>query len=149
MTGVLIVGYGNPLRGDDGLGWHAAQRLSEILPQTSAEIVTLHQLTPELAESVSQADLVILIDAGCDGQPGTFSCQAVQPREILPTSFTHDFDAAALLTLTNLLFGHCPPAYLLTITAEAFGYEERLSPSVEAALPGLIACVSNLIGHEQ
>ena len=32
MGRVLIIGYGNPLRGDDGFGWHAAERLRETAP---------------------------------------------------------------------------------------------------------------------
>jgi len=31
MPHTLIIGYGNPLRGDDGFGWHAALRLREIV----------------------------------------------------------------------------------------------------------------------
>lgn len=63
MAHTLIIGYGNPLRGDDGLGWHVAQRLAAVLPQHRARIEVCHQLTPELAEPISRADLVIFIDA--------------------------------------------------------------------------------------
>ena len=63
----LIIGYGNPLRGDDGVGWEVASRLAATIPEEAAHIMTVHQLTPELAESVSEAELVIFIDAS-DGE---------------------------------------------------------------------------------
>ena len=62
MARALIIGYGNPLRGDDGLGWRAAEQLAEIIPQSEAEVIACHQLTPELAEPISRARLVIFID---------------------------------------------------------------------------------------
>jgi hypothetical protein len=49
---VLIVGYGNPLRGDDGLGWRAAERLRTVIQDAGVEILALHQLTPELMETL-------------------------------------------------------------------------------------------------
>ena len=76
----LIIGYGNPLRGDDGVGWEVASRLAVIIPSEAAHILTVHQLTPELAESVSEADLVIFIDASDVGEPGTWRCDQVKPR---------------------------------------------------------------------
>ena len=45
-TNLLIIGYGNPLRGDDGFGWHAALRLREIIHDDGIEILPVHQLTP-------------------------------------------------------------------------------------------------------
>ena len=57
MTQVLIVGYGNPLRCDDGLGWCAAEALSRSLPFPETEIVICHQLAPELADNLRYADL--------------------------------------------------------------------------------------------
>jgi hydrogenase maturation protease len=75
MARVLIVGYGNPLRGDDGLGWHAAEALRAALPE--AEILAVHQLTPELAEDASRAELVIFLDAAETGAPGEWRCREI------------------------------------------------------------------------
>ena len=49
MRRVLIIGYGNPLRADDGVGWQAARRLAELRQDEFVETLALHQLTPELA----------------------------------------------------------------------------------------------------
>jgi len=67
MTGVLVVGYGNPLRGDDGAGFNAAWLLSLDPRLQGADVLIRQQLTPELAEDVARADLVVLIDAAVGG----------------------------------------------------------------------------------
>ena len=71
MAGVLVIGVGNPLRGDDGLGWHAAEHLRERLVELHATVTSCHQLIPELAEPVSRAERVIFIDARVGPTPGT------------------------------------------------------------------------------
>ena len=71
MARVLILGCGNPLRGDDGVGWHAAERLLKRSAELDATIKSCHQLTPELAEPVSKAERVIFIDARIGQTPGS------------------------------------------------------------------------------
>jgi hydrogenase maturation protease len=48
MPGTLLIGYGNPLRGDDGLGWQVADQVARDADK-SIKVVATHQLTPELA----------------------------------------------------------------------------------------------------
>src|SRR5579862_9528285 len=50
---ILIIAYGNPLRCDDGIAWRAADALAQKLSDSDVEIVRLHQLAPELAETIS------------------------------------------------------------------------------------------------
>ena len=88
-THILIIGIGNPLRSDDGLGWAVAEQLSQYLamrpcngasaPTTAAvsrverwycDIHTVYQLTPELAEWMAAVNLVVMIDASHEGEPG-------------------------------------------------------------------------------
>src|SRR5690242_21899872 len=68
--GVLIICYGNPLRCDDGLAWHAAEQLNPLFSPARVQIITCHQLTPELCETLHQVNTVFFIDAGSDGTPG-------------------------------------------------------------------------------
>src|SRR5579862_3803538 len=67
---ILIVGYGNPLRRDDALGWHASRLLAEALVGKDVEVITCHQLTPELAEPLSRCQRAVFIDADAEGKPG-------------------------------------------------------------------------------
>jgi len=75
-AGVLVIGYGNALRSDDGIGVHAAALLRDDHRLAGVEILALHQLTPELALDMSRASLVVLIDASTEGPPGSV---AVRP----------------------------------------------------------------------
>jgi Ni,Fe-hydrogenase maturation factor len=83
-SGVLVVGYGNSLRGDDGAGWHAAARLAADPRLTGARVLARHQLTPELAAEVATASLVVLVDATTDAPPGSVLLGRVNPTP--PTS---------------------------------------------------------------
>jgi hydrogenase maturation protease len=147
MARVLIIGYGNPLRGDDSLGWHAAQRLAETLHREDVDIRTCHQLTPELAEPLSQAALAIFIDASCVGLPGTVRCDQMLPNLAAVSDFTHHFDIPALLACAQILYGLCPPAVLCSVAAESFDLSENLTATVSAALPKVIDCVHDCIAQ--
>ena len=46
MSHVLLIGYGNPLRRDDGFGSELAQRLQQEFSDANVEIIAAHQLTP-------------------------------------------------------------------------------------------------------
>jgi hydrogenase maturation protease len=146
MTKVLVIGYGNPLRSDDRLGWQAAQRLEALLQsQTQVEVCACQQLTPELAGKLCAVELAIFIDASIDQPPGVLNCAAVQPDENLPAQFSHDFTPAKLLAFTELLYASTPQAFLVSIGAETFALGETLSPAVKAALPDLLTRVENLV----
>ena len=80
----LIIGIGNPLRGDDGLGWDVAGELSSELRRDDVQVLATHQLTPELSDLVSRAELVLFIDAtrsedpGNDEMPAGFASRAAR-----------------------------------------------------------------------
>jgi len=143
MAQVLIVGYGNPLRCDDGLGWSAAEGLSRSLPLSGIEIVVCHQLTPELADSLSSVDIAFFIDAAHHGQPGEVSCEPVtlQPGIIR----SHQLSPSHLLALAQQLYGATPRAFTVSLCGESFEHGATLSSTVEAALPKVIALLEGMI----
>jgi hydrogenase maturation protease len=75
MGRVLIIGYGNPLRGDDSLGWQIAARPTTSIQDEPVEVLALDQLTPELSELISEVELVVFIDASYAGKPGSWTCK--------------------------------------------------------------------------
>ncbi len=147
MNRTVIIGYGNPLRGDDGLGWFAARRLEEIFPHENVHIITCHQLTPELAEDISRADLVLFIDASIEGLPGSFNVLALEAGDDDLISLTHDFTPTSLLTLSKFLYGKTPEAYVLSITGECFDFVEELSPICLSSCSKLVTWAQNKIRH--
>lgn len=125
MARVLIVGYGNPLRGDDGFGWRTAERLRAEIHDPEVEVMALHQLTPELMEPISRAELAIFIDAsvGPERTPGGAS-----------SAFTHHVTPEALVEGARSLYGRAAEPRVLTAMGENFELGEKLSPAVERAI---------------
>lgn len=130
----LVIGYGNPLRGDDGLGWAVVDALQD---RTGVTAVSTHQLLPELADRIAQAEKVVFVDATVEGEPGDIRVTAVFPQTI-GTASTHQMSPGVLLSYVAELYGRCPPAHLITITGQDFGYTETLSPLLASKLPDIL-----------
>ena len=140
----LVIGYGNPLRGDDGVGWRVAEALAVALPEGTADVLAVHQLTPELSDPISHAAMVVFIDAAADGEVGRVACFELggddagsQPA----LQGSHQMSPDTLLAMAEALFGRRPVAYLVTIAGESFDLSEALSPVVEAAVLVAVAAV--------
>jgi len=152
MPRCLIIGYGNPLRGDDRLGWRVNELLAElpeIARNPSVELITCHQLTPELADPISQAELVIFIDAASEGAPGTVKSELLAAGKAQPDALGHHFTPGRTLAYARAIFGGNPRAVVVSVAAASFELGERLSPEVEQALPEVVARVRELAAKLQ
>lgn len=141
----LVIGYGNPLRADDGFGWQVAKQLAATLPAETATVLTLHQLTPELANEITRATLVVFVDVHADGEPGKLVVRTLFQDADQPAAFSHDVDAQAVLALAQTLYGVCPPAVMVSVGGGDFGYGVGLSPAVAATIPDVLAHVIDII----
>lgn len=146
MSQILILGYGNPLRSDDSVGWRLAEQLERSVSSAHVEVLALHQLTPELAEPLSRAEAVFFVDASCDGEPGEFTCKPVFPKSG-PVQLSHELSPAAILALARQLYGACPPAFAFTLSGEWFEHGEKLSPKVATSLTLLTALITQIANH--
>ena len=79
MIRALILTCGNPLRGDDGIGLQIAHSMAVGICDPDTEIYSQQQWTPELAEAISRADLVIFVDASVAVAPGKVRAQPISP----------------------------------------------------------------------
>jgi len=143
---VLVIGYGNPLCGDDGAGPQVVAALAAD-PRFTADhdLRVRTQLTPELAPDVAAAELVVLVDAAVDQhEPGTVRLRRVTPGTA-PRSTSHHLVPEVVLELARTLYDREPPMYLVTVTAADLGPGERLSRPVHRALPRMTATVADLI----
>ncbi len=145
MPKVMLIGYGNPLRSDDAIGWRAAGELSRELASDEVEIVACHQLNPEMAEAVAQTKLVIFIDACTDGTPGRVTRKEVRPAAFSPDMMSHHLDPASLLACASELYGKAPKAVVICVTGDCFGFGRELTPTVERAFPGVVELARGLI----
>ena len=100
---VLVIGYGNPLRGDDGIGRVIAEHIAETLRPEAIDVVVAHQLTPELTEPISRSGLVIFVDAAVH-----------LPTELTPAGRIVIPEAASLPSPVAALLGTATPLQMLT-----------------------------------
>ena len=144
---IVILGYGNTLRGDDGLGYRAAERLAPLEMHGRVRVIASHQLSIDFAELIADAELVIFVDASRDGAPGEIRSEVLAAR---PTSaeddvMTHHLTPQSLLSLSKTLYGGSPEAVVVTVSGESFDLSEDLSPLVEAQLQTVILHVQSLL----
>lgn len=143
---VLVIGVGNLLMGDEGVGIHAVRLLEESGPIPGTALVDGGTGGINLLETLSSAPRVIMIDATRDGQPaGTVT--HLRPARVadLPRGLSaHDFGLRDLFAAAALL-GDFPEIHLFTISVETIiPMCLQLSPEVEAAVPEVVLAVAAL-----
>lgn len=141
---ILIVGYGNPLRGDDAVGQQMALVMEQRLKGEEIQVMTAYQLTPELVEPVRHARLVIFIDARVGETPGMIIQETVEP-ETGAGAFTHNVSPVILLGAAHELYGATPVGILISIVGATFDYSSELSPQLNRMLPILTDQVEEII----
>ncbi|RZM77728.1 hydrogenase maturation protease [Leptolyngbya iicbica] len=126
----LVVGYGNTLRGDDGVGYQLADQVAAWeLPNVRA--IACHQLTPELAAAMAECDRVIFIDATLPHTQVDVTWRSLSPSDA-PGLDAHRSDPADLLRLTAQLYDTVPLAYQLLLPTAAMDFSETLSAIAQA-----------------
>jgi hydrogenase maturation protease len=140
MKRLLVIGYGNSLRGDDAAGRLVADTVASWgLPGVAAR--STHQLVPELTEELSQTACVVFADATaeeCEVQLWRLGSDAA--RRFL----NHTCDPNGLLSLARELYGFRPLAWMLTIPGRDFGFGERMSASAQSNATKALALIKSL-----
>ena len=146
-TEILVIGYGNPLRGDDGVGCVIAEELAKRIrdPQSKVQVVACHQLNPELAEPIAETRAVIFIDASIELKPGEVRVTTVAPDRFSPAALAHNMKPSALLATASELFGQAPPAKSVGIGGASFEVGKKLTPEVRKAVSNALAAVEKEI----
>lgn len=128
---MLLIGYGNSGRGDDGLGPAFADRIESAgLPGLSVDID--YQLTVDHALAVAEADKVVFVDASMEAE-GAYDFGEV--RAGAGTLTSHSLTPATVLALAKTLYDREPEAYLLGIAGREFGeVKEGLSETARRNL---------------
>ena len=141
---ILVIGYGSTLRGDDGVG-PAVAGLIQAKSLDGVQVIACHQLTPELADPISQARRVIFVDAAMDLPDDVVRVSQVEPSGSHQV-MVHTSSPAGLLDLARSVFEGCPDAWLVEIPVAEMGIGEELSviaqrgvQQAEVQVLGLIA----------
>lgn len=140
MDKALIIGYGNPDRGDDGAAWHILQQLAKRLelPEPSQDIDSLGQqeesldllctlqLDPQLAELIADYDRVCFVDAHTTAYPDDIRYETIKGK-FQASPFTHHMTPETCLALAETLYGYAPPAVVISVKGFQFGFSPTLS----------------------
>lgn len=115
---ILVLGYGNPARGDDGLGPALIEQL-EALPLEGLETRVDYQLCVEDAMDIGDFNRVIFVDASMNVAPPYL--HYTLPESVTPTALdTHSISPEALVFLARTLFGATSDASILAIRGYQF-----------------------------
>jgi hydrogenase maturation protease len=146
MTPLLVIGYGNELRRDDGVGPKVAQAVVG-WGAPGVRAVAVHQLTPELAELLKDADDALFIDAALSDAPSSVRMRPVRPAREW-TAVGHVAGPEGLLALTQAVYGRHPRSWLLTVPAHDLSFGEGLSPAGHEGLRQALERARAWIGPE-
>ena len=147
MKHMLIIGYGNPDREDDGVAWHVLRALAlnlglpapdsyedEFPTNDRLDFTFTLQLTPEMAEEIAAYERVCFVDAHTGNIPVPVQMLAIE-GEFQQSPFTHHLTAQSLLSMCQTLYGKTPEAVLLSIRGYQFEFERELSDKAAVLVP--------------
>ena len=156
VRSVLVLGLGNPILRDDGVGWRVVEEVqARSEPVRASDDATTNGARVEfdcvalgglaLMERLIGYDRAVLVDAICtrDGTPGTVYRLALDDLPTLNADAVHDATLQAALELGRRLGAKLPVdiAIIAVEAADLLDFGEGLSPAVEAAVPEAVACV--------
>lgn len=148
---VLVIGYGNSLRRDDGVGLLLAPALAATWQAAghAVSLITSHQLEPEHAADIAATacDIVLFVDAadrcGLLGGPAPYALTPVAPAAASAT-LGHHLGPALALYYAAELYTSRPAGWLLQLPGHDFTHGEGLSPATQTALDATLAAAPAL-----
>lgn len=144
---LVVFGWGNTARGDDGLGPLLLEKIAALdLP--NLVVVEDFQLQIEHALDLDGADLALFVDASV-AAPAPFSFAETGPRPGL-THTSHAMAPEAVLDVAVRVLGRTPPpAFVLGMRGEAFELGTALGPAARAHLEAAFAFLKPLLDRPE
>ena len=140
---VLVIGYGNAMRSDDGVGPWVASAIASWGAE-GIEAIAAHQLTPELADPISRARLAIFVDARPAEAGESVEVRELDPSEA-PAPSGHLGDPRSILALARSVFGRSPRGWLVAVPASDFSIGEGLSSTARLGVVEALRRIAELI----
>lgn len=146
----LVVGLGNPILGDDGVGWRVAQAVQAQIAQAEVDCLAVGGLS--LMERLIGYERAIIIDAiqTENGRCGNVYClplAALPDRSAGHTTAVHDTSLQTAMKLGRTM-GAALPDEVTIVAVEAeqvYDFSEELTPAVAAAVPKATQIVLDLL----
>jgi hydrogenase maturation protease len=148
---ILIYGYGNPGRQDDGLGAAFISKMEEWLKQNPTPGINLdcnYQLNIEDAEYIAHKDLVVFVDASQE-EIESFTFTAIDASDARVEFTMHAVSPAFVVDLCRKMFHRAPEAYLLHIKGYEWDFAEVLSEQAIQNLNAAFDFITGIIKHKQ
>jgi hydrogenase maturation protease len=150
----LIVGIGSTIRGDDGVGVHAARALRQRPLPAGVDVIELGTAGLGLLDVVSGYERLIVLDAIVSGAPpGTVHVLAgddvARGAHLGPG---HEADLPTTLASGRKLPGIHMPQEVIVVAVEVrnlTSFSDHLTDEAEAAIPGVVTTVENLLGQNR
>ncbi|MES9901217.1 MAG: hydrogenase maturation protease [Sedimenticola sp.] len=145
---LLIIGYGNPSRGDDALGPAFLEWIEREKPLSGFDSLTDFQLQIEHAMDLEKRALTLFVDASASATaPFEFTCLTAQQDE---SYSSHAMSPAALLAVYQQVYNRPPPpAFLLAIRGYDFELGAPISDQAERNLRMAVAFTRSLLDEPQ
>jgi hydrogenase maturation protease len=141
---ILVIGYGNPGRQDDGLGPALAAAVEE-LAIPGLDVDSDYQLMIEHASDIAEHDVVIFADADISG-PEPFGFKEIKPAKGIMGLTSHSMEAEEAMAMAEKMFGTRPRGFALGIRGYRFNdFGEELSDKAKANLAAAVTFVEKLI----
>ncbi len=141
---VLILGLGNPIRGDDGVGNRAALILKEELKDIPVDVEETNATGFNLLEILSGYDMAILIDGvEMGGKPGEI--YEIKPEE-KGFFYLHLVHIGDVIKMGREMGLKMPEVKIIGVEIKEKGFSEKLSPEVEASVPKVVEIVKKKLG---
>jgi len=128
MQKILLYGYGNPGRQDDGLGNAFIDRIEDWINENKLDNIELdsnYQLNIEDAEAISDKDLAIFIDASVEELTDFCVTRVTEESEVTYT--THAASPGYIVDLCQQIYSKVPPTYLIHIKGYEWAFKEGLT----------------------
>lgn len=134
---VLIYGYGNPGREDDGLGIEMTKMVQSWIDEHELGCMTTdsnYQLNIEDAENISEWDIVVFVDASKDESLNEYIFSKVEPSDAKVEFTMHAVSPSYVLHLSEKLFKKSPETYVLGIKGYEWDFKEGISDNAKLNL---------------
>ena len=144
MDEILVIGIGNPDRGDDAVGLALARELKQAAVP-GVTVIEHRGDAADLVELLAGTDAVVVVDAAVSGAaPGTFRRIDVH-REALPASWfacsTHGLGLATAIELAGTLGSLPPRCVVYAIEGTIFDHGAAISTDVMATIPAVTEAI--------
>ena len=137
MSKITVLGVGNPIMADDGVGLVLLERLHELRPDPRIEFVDGATGGMELIPVVQDCDRLLILDAVASPEPGrVLHLMGDQLPRLLSSKLSpHQVGLLDVLSAARLLGREPSVIEVVGVTPESVELALGLSPVVEAAIP--------------